>query len=953
MPREDVTIDHYAALEVSVTATSDEIKKQFRKLALKYHPDRNPGREAEFNAKFQQIQAAHELLTDPGRRKLYDRSRLHYNGNNKPKPDRYDTSTPSNEPAASSRKYTSNAHRSAYATGARPSDAHFSAKSQWDHASRTYTPGGASAWKAAQERWQQRSSREIPRTPKKTRENPYTSVDPEPPSTSESAYRFYKDDGTGTAGGKKSTRHGFFGDRNPREKEWMDPSSEHKPGGSYNRRSGGIWETKSSSEEDGPRQSTFYAFTPRTRLRTNLRDTSPDRPNPHGNNHQNGGYSAKPKTASPSDPAVSPQRSGVFTRPQTMRESKEHSDQTSFNQDRRKSNSSVGLEGTERRKFSYLFNEDGLRRPHRATKQNMGSDHDEENDGFPKIRNIPLRQSYPSSRRNTLDREGTASKGSGENRSNHGPKNQERQRFNGHSYGKSEDFHTPLNSFKSFETNASSPSSFPGSPPKEEPRPKSFSPSDWNTVFSGTENIFAPPFRKGSQSPRKGPALPKLQTSTNTGGTRWNFSRPRPTSTSEESPGAAKDIGLDEPSPRGDSPRSPEGTANTHDSDPFPQNAFVFEEWQKAFSETNPFNINPSHQHTSGSTARSTSKHRKTATTKRSAGSFTTQKVPITDNNNANSSASVTPTEKNGRPPPNEPSSAQKDVNSDANTSIPSPIAMDIDTPQKSPASLHTAPVTPIRQKPSTSKNLPTDHSPAVSEEDPVSPIRGDGVPISPLRPDEVPQRDNDSAEAPSLNLPGDAPPLRPNPRDIPSRGSTFPDLGSLRNMEPLSYASANGLNNHWQGLRDNLPFESKAAPFVQLSPAPEHPKNRPSPPKPPEAPTAPNEISLTSYDKYCAQMTVYQAHWNEYNGKIVNHLRARLDTDILQCAQNKGFATGTSTDPETGIRLDLKQTMKAISELDEDRKIRAEWETSIGIHKKALIQWKSYLESLEAAGFA
>ncbi|KAK6336575.1 hypothetical protein TWF718_009378 [Orbilia javanica] len=953
MPREDVTIDHYAALEVSISATSDEIKKQFRKLALKYHPDRNPGREAEFNAKFQQIQAAHELLTDPGRRKLYDRSRLHYNGSNKPRPDRYDVSTPSNEPPAPSRKYAGNTHRSAYSTSTRPSDTHFSAKSQWDHASRTYTPGGASAWKAAQERWQQRGSREVPRTPKKTRENPYTSLDPEPPSTSEPAYRFYKDDGAGTASGKKPMRHGFFGDRNPREKEWMDPNLEHKPGGNYNRRSGGIWETKSSSEEDAPRQPTFYAFTPRTRLRTNLRDTSPDRPSAHGNNYQNGAYSAKLKTASPSDPSVSPQRSGAFTRPQTTRDSKEHSDQATPNQDRRKSNSSVGLEGTERRKFSYLFNEDGLRRPHRTTKHTTGSDPDDENDAFSKIRNTPLRQSYPSSRRNTLDREGPASKGIGEGRNNHGSKNPERQRFNGHSYGKSEDFHTPLNSFNSFETNASSPISLHSSPPKEEPRSKSFSPSDWNTVFSGTENIFAPPLRKGPQSPRKGPAVPKIQTNFGSGGVRLNFSRPRPTSTSEEPISETKDTGLDEPSPQGDSPKAHEDTAGIRDPDTFLKNAFVFEEWKKAFSETNPFDINPSHQHTSGPAARSTSKHRKTATTKRSAGSFTTQKAPVGDNcHNVNSSASITPTDKSAHPPRDEEPSTQKDAGSDANTSVPSPIAMDIDTPQKSPNTIPTAPVTPIRRKPSTSKNISADHSPVVSEEDPVSPIRGDGVPISPLRSDEVPQRDDGDAGAQSHNLYEGAPPLRSNPRDVPGEPA-FPDLGGLRNVEPLSYASMNGLNSHWNSMRDHLPFESKAASSIRLSPGPELPKKAPSLPKPPETPTAPNDVSLTSYDKYCAQMTVYQAHWNEYNGKIVNHLRARLDADILQCAQNKGFATGTSSDPETGIKLDLKQTMKAVSEIDEDRRIRADWEVAIGIHRTVLMQWKSYLESLEAAGFA
>lgn len=44
--------------------------------ALKYHPDRNPGRELEFNAKFQAIQAAHEILSDPQQRLRYDTERL-------------------------------------------------------------------------------------------------------------------------------------------------------------------------------------------------------------------------------------------------------------------------------------------------------------------------------------------------------------------------------------------------------------------------------------------------------------------------------------------------------------------------------------------------------------------------------------------------------------------------------------------------------------------------------------------------------------------------------------------------------------------------------------------------------------------------------------------------------------------------------------------------------------
>ncbi|KFY12000.1 hypothetical protein V492_04150, partial [Pseudogymnoascus sp. VKM F-4246] len=72
MVKADLTRDYYGDLEIAPNATEIEIKKQFRSLALKYHPDRNPGRELEVNAKFQTIQSAHEVLTDPEQRAKYD-----------------------------------------------------------------------------------------------------------------------------------------------------------------------------------------------------------------------------------------------------------------------------------------------------------------------------------------------------------------------------------------------------------------------------------------------------------------------------------------------------------------------------------------------------------------------------------------------------------------------------------------------------------------------------------------------------------------------------------------------------------------------------------------------------------------------------------------------------------------------------------------------------------------
>lgn len=64
--------DYYAVLGVSKTASSDEIKKKFRQLALKYHPDRNPGDKNAEN-KFKEISEAYEVLSDDNKRTKYDR----------------------------------------------------------------------------------------------------------------------------------------------------------------------------------------------------------------------------------------------------------------------------------------------------------------------------------------------------------------------------------------------------------------------------------------------------------------------------------------------------------------------------------------------------------------------------------------------------------------------------------------------------------------------------------------------------------------------------------------------------------------------------------------------------------------------------------------------------------------------------------------------------------------
>ncbi|XP_036332231.1 dnaJ homolog subfamily B member 6-like [Rhagoletis pomonella] len=76
-------VDYYKILDISRNATESEVKKAYKKLALKWHPDKNPDNLEEANKRFRELSEAYEVLSDARKRKIYDgRATLNKEGSN-------------------------------------------------------------------------------------------------------------------------------------------------------------------------------------------------------------------------------------------------------------------------------------------------------------------------------------------------------------------------------------------------------------------------------------------------------------------------------------------------------------------------------------------------------------------------------------------------------------------------------------------------------------------------------------------------------------------------------------------------------------------------------------------------------------------------------------------------------------------------------------------------------
>jgi curved DNA-binding protein CbpA len=69
-----MTKNYYDILEIDKNSDENEIKKSYRKLAVKWHPDKNPDNKDDAEKKFKEISEAYQVLSDPQKREIYEKA---------------------------------------------------------------------------------------------------------------------------------------------------------------------------------------------------------------------------------------------------------------------------------------------------------------------------------------------------------------------------------------------------------------------------------------------------------------------------------------------------------------------------------------------------------------------------------------------------------------------------------------------------------------------------------------------------------------------------------------------------------------------------------------------------------------------------------------------------------------------------------------------------------------
>ncbi|KZF25176.1 hypothetical protein L228DRAFT_236297 [Xylona heveae TC161] len=922
MVKVDYNREYYRDLELQPGADLVQIKKQFKKLALRYHPDRNPGKELEFNSKFQAIQSAHEVLSDPDQRLKYD-ANLKRTGRfyvrptpppPKPSPLRKPTTTtgqpnPTRPPPPSTQrpKYTStpSSGASRYADfGSGPwmppprqaydAQARTDTYRKWEHMTqaqhqarqnayppppppnvppRATPPNGASAY--ARQKARESSPRTGERPSAADEENRARNTFPGM-SRSQST-RIPRKNGfdPGTPGGDEPAApntSAYFntsrGER-PSPARWSTAFPEAtKPRAPTAKKADPLDDLRRSASDDhvatgSPRVRTPYAATggEKTFLSgAGLGRSATTREVPKRTDW-NGTTPSRHETTS-----GRPDERGRSASPKAQNPNggPRDADSTSSSAD----SMNIGV-GANNRRFKKATGVRGsrIRRPpaqpgarFKPFVEPDSSDDDGRTQSDDK--NAGHRNNENANKNDSSAYATSTSADRIRNWQQGFPDRWEPGPEKLHN----NIFNIPVND-QTFEKTSPSPVS----PSKENPNNinTAFSPQDWHGIFTGNPReyfINTPPGRK---SPARG----------------------RPSSRSDQEQSQKPMPTQSPPFPRPVSENVPPNSQPKADAQTSPPRKFSADEWKNTFKEpsfvfpTAPQAVSPNRPN-SRAPKSSRSRDQLKTTVKR-------PKVP--------KPASV---------------SAVTDDASEEENTLKDPDGNGGDFETRTGLDGGGMDVDPSGPKPTPA----TTGSSITSVEPTKSKWRGDGATPNETKPTQEPHTRNATE------------PVK-EPPPAPKTEEPELDLSNLNKVEPLA-PGQHGLKN-LNDLSDTLPFESRAA---------AEPINKPAPPArlalpdPPKGPTPPVTVNSETWKPYLESMRVYFSEWRSFNKRMLMHFNSRQDQVDLDLGPD--FLGTIGEGPKGGLMLYMQG-------LEEDFRVRAHWDVSYERHRTVMVAFCVFKQQL------